>query len=182
MIHQGGFDCGTFNTGSREAEQQGTGQGVENQTEGDGGLTGRPTVGAHPDDRDLAGDSLRLSMKCVLEDVIAKKCVVTREDFDASTAAMKTIDQPEAAAIRPRLQWTRWLRTRRRWPWTNPSRRATRSLTASWSLARTTSPRLVARCLIGSVSSGRRRDGAARRLAAKCGKVSSRYRSLCLPS
>lgn len=39
--------------------------------------------------RVLAGDCLRLSMKCkILEDVLAKKCGITTEDFDASTAAV----------------------------------------------------------------------------------------------
>ena len=52
--------------------------------------------------RGLAGDCLRLSMKCkILEDVLAKECGVTREDFDASTAAvtatMTPVNQPEAA-------------------------------------------------------------------------------------
>ncbi|MCS6291719.1 MAG: hypothetical protein H8J66_01505 [Nitrospira sp.] len=48
----------------------------------------------------LAGDCLRLSMKAkVLEDVLAKRCGITKEDFDASTAAvmaaMKPADQTE---------------------------------------------------------------------------------------
>jgi len=53
--------------------------------------------------RVLAGDSMRLATTCmVLEDVLAKKCGVTREDFDASTAtvtaAMKPADQGEPAS------------------------------------------------------------------------------------
>ena len=52
--------------------------------------------------RGLAGDCLRLSMKYkILEDVLAKQCGVTREDFGASTAAvtaaMTPVNQPEAA-------------------------------------------------------------------------------------
>jgi len=53
--------------------------------------------------RVLAGDSMRLATKCkVLEDVLAKKCGVTMEDFDASTAsvmaAMKPVDQTDTPA------------------------------------------------------------------------------------
>lgn len=45
--------------------------------------------------RVLAGDCLRLSAKCkVLEDVFAKRCGVTREDFDASTAAVMAAMKP----------------------------------------------------------------------------------------
>lgn len=50
----------------------------------------------------LAGDCLRLSMKAkALEDVLAKRCGITKEDFDASTAAvmvaMKPADQGEGS-------------------------------------------------------------------------------------
>ncbi|CAE6779277.1 hypothetical protein [Nitrospira defluvii] len=44
--------------------------------------------------RVLAGDCLRLSAKTkVLEDVLAKRCGITKEDFDASTAAVLSADQ-----------------------------------------------------------------------------------------